>query len=113
MLEIINRENPGLNAQVESEIPIKELKTRRTEYVRSIKDTKVTFSNDDVMGADGRTFQEIEIKCPESTKTIRYLKERLKAIFGNKFRTTKDSKFDRATKKATPKNGKRESSGER
>lgn len=113
MLEIINRENPGLNAQVESEIPIKELKTRRTEYVRSIKGTEVTFSNDDVMEADGRTFQEIEIKCPESTKTIRYLKERLKAIFGNKFRTTKDSKIDRATKKATPKNGKRESSGER
>lgn len=92
MIDKINAENPGLNVSILSNIPLKELEIRRTEYIRNVKGEQVIISNDSVTSAEGKTIREIEIKCPESSKLISYLKKRLQEIFGNKVKFTKQPK---------------------
>lgn len=93
LMEQLANENPGLNIELASNEPYKNINIIRKEYKEKYGADEVIFTEDNFKEPNGTMMSEIEIKCPSNPKVVAKIKSKLKGKYKQYF--IKDSKIDR------------------
>ena len=97
MMQVLMRENPGLEVSLQAPNPYETLNISRTEFTRYYGPERVIFVEDTFKGKNGEIMQEIEIRCPDNPQIVAKIKGKLRKKYEKNF--VKKLKIERVRRK--------------